>query len=135
VLASGGINWKLIFNSAVSTFQFLLGNWGHGCQESRSAAEFNTANSRVFDEKQHILRIHGTADSEYSILPVPKTSTATSTPTAQACGNQIVQGSETTCYDKDHFEYTDGATKQVLATWTTASKTAHGMTISGGPAE
>src|SRR5205823_1605914 len=54
-----GINWELDLTPDGAQ-QFLIGNWGHNEQSGAEASQFQIANGRPFDERQHILRIQGT---------------------------------------------------------------------------
>ena len=50
------------------------------------------------------------------------------------CGVQIVQGSETSCFNGSAATYSNGSTG-ILTTYDTSSQTAFGITVSGGPQE
>lgn len=39
-----GINWDLWVNPPGSSQQYLIGNWGHGCENQREVSEYQTAN-------------------------------------------------------------------------------------------
>ena len=58
--ATRGIDWDLYTLSDSSTQQYLIGNWGHGCEASREVGEYQTANGSPFAEVQDILRVHDT---------------------------------------------------------------------------
>jgi hypothetical protein len=132
--ATGGINWDLLTLSAVTSQQFLIGDWGHGCHSGRETGEYSTANSASFAEKQHILRVHDTGPFTTIILPYRKTETPTRTITSETCGTQIVQGSETTCFDGAHATWTD-QTNSNLSVYDNSTQTAFGTTAVGGPQE
>lgn len=133
---TGGINWDMYILSPNTTQQFLIGDWGHGCQDQRGMTEYKAANSTgSFAEEQHILRVHDTGSAFTSIiLPYRKTETPTRTVSQQTCGTQIVQASETTCFNATGSQYTNGA-KSILAAYDTGSHSAFGATLSGGPQE
>jgi hypothetical protein len=132
--ATGGINWDLYTVPSSSTSQFTLGNWGHGCQSSREAGEYQTANGSAFAEVQDILRIHDTGPFTTVILPYGKTEAPTRTVTQQACGTQIVQGAETTCFNNSAATYSNGATS-ILTVYDSSTQIAFGVTVAGGPQE
>ncbi|MDP9170933.1 MAG: hypothetical protein M3N54_09980 [Acidobacteriota bacterium] len=130
-----GINFDVFTIASTSAQQFMIGNWGHGCHPSRESAEYRTANGTAFAESQHILRIHDSGPFSTVIMPYRKTEApAARTVTSQACGTQIVQGAETTCFNDSAATYTNG-TKGILSVYDTSSQTGFGITVSGGPQE
>jgi hypothetical protein len=132
--ATQGINWDLFTLASDSTQQFMVGNWGHGCQSTRESGEYQTANGSSFAEIQDILRVHDTGPFTTIILPYRKTETPTRTVSQQSCGVQIVQGLETTCFNGSVATYSNGSTG-ILTVYDTSSQTAFGITASGGPQE
>ena len=132
--ATGGINWDLFTVPASSTAQFTLGNWGHGCHSTREMSEFQTANGAAFSEVQDILRVHDTGPFTTVILPYRKTEAPTRSVTQQACGIQVVQGGETTCFNNSAASFTNG-TSSILTVYDSSTQSAYGMTLSGGPQE
>lgn len=135
--ATGGINWDLYAMPSSSSAQFLIGNWGHGCQDTREAGEFQTANGAAFTETQHILRIHDTGPFTSVILPYRKTEAPTRTVMQQACGVQITQSAptaETACFSNSAATYTNGATS-ILTVYDGTTQAAFGLTVAGGPQE
>jgi hypothetical protein len=132
--ATQGIDWDLFTLTADTTQQFMIGNWGHGCQSSREAGEYQTANDTSFSEVQDILRVHDTGPFTTIILPYRKTEAPTRTVSQQACGVQIVQGNETSCFNRSAATYSNGSTG-ILTAYDTSSQTAFGITVSGGPQE
>jgi hypothetical protein len=132
--ATGGINWDLYLLSQDSTAQFFIGNWGHGCHSSREASEFQRANGAAFSEAQHILRVHDAGPFTTLLLPYPKTAQPARTVTQAACGIQITQGGEQTCFNDSMATFTD-ATKNVLTVYDGTAQSAFGVTLSGGPQE
>jgi hypothetical protein len=132
--ATGGINWDLFTLLSSSTAQFTLGNWGHGCQSNREAGEFKGANGISFSEVQDILRIHDTGPFSTIILPYRKTEVPDRAVTRQACGIQIVQGLETTCFNDSAATYTNGNTS-ILTAYDDSTQSAFGLSVAGGPQE
>ena len=68
------------------------------------------------------------------ILPYRKTETPTRTVTKQACGIQIVQGGETSCFNDSGSTWTNGSVN-ILTAWDDSPRSAFGITASGGPQE
>jgi hypothetical protein len=132
--AAGGINWDLYLLSGDAAGQFFLGNWGHGCQSSRETAEFQKANGTAFSEAQHILRVHDTGPFATLLLPFPKTAQPSRTVEQAACGIQIVQGAERTCFNDSAATWTNG-TESVLSVYDGSTQSAFGVTAGGGPQE
>jgi hypothetical protein len=132
--AAGGINWDLYTMTSTATQQFMIGNWGHGCQSNREMGEYQTANGAPFAEVQDILRVHGSGSFTTIILPYEKTQTPTRTVSQQACGVQIVQGAEVTCFNNSMATYSK-APQHILTVYDGSTQTALGMTASGGPQE
>ena len=130
--ATGGINWDLYTVPSSASAQFTLGNWGHGCHANREMGEFQTANGAAFSEVQDILRIHDTKPFTTVILPYRKTEAPTRTVTQQACGIQIAQTGETSCFNNSAATYTNGSTS-ILTVYDSSTQAAFGMTLSGGP--
>jgi hypothetical protein len=132
--ATGGINWDLWQIPASGSAQFLIGNWGHGCNTAREMAEFQATNGIAFNERQHILRVHDTGTFQTLIAPYRNGETPMRTVTMESCGIQIVQGPEITCFNDSALTYTNGTT-QVLTVYDTSSQSAFGFTASGGAQE
>ena len=132
--AAGGINWDLYLASQDAAGQFFIGNWGHGCQSSREMGDFQRANGVVFSEAQHILRVHDTGSFTTLLLPYPKTAQPARTVTQAACGIQITQGGEQTCFNDSAATFTNGS-KNILSVYDESSQTAFGVRMSGGPQE
>jgi hypothetical protein len=132
--ATGGINWDLWLIPSSGNAQFFLGNWGHGCHSGREMNEYQAVNGASFAESQHILRVHDTGTFKTIIAPYRKTEAPTRTVTSQACGTQIVQGAETTCFDDVHATYSNG-TQSILTIYDNSAQAAFGLTASGGPQE
>ena len=132
--ATQGIDWDLYTFSDVSTQQFLIGNWGHGCQSTREGGEYQNANGSPFAEIQDILRVHDTGAFTTLILPYRKTETPTRAVTREMCGIQIVQGGETSCFNDSASTWTNG-TINILTAWDDSPRSAFGITASGGPQE
>jgi hypothetical protein len=132
--ATGGINWDLFTVPASGSAQFTLGNWGHGCHATREANEFKTANGVNFSEVQDILRVHDSGPFTTVILPYRKTEAPARTVTQQACGIQIVQGGETTCFNNSAAMFTNGS-QSILTVYDSSTQASFGITLSGGPQE
>ena len=81
-----------------------------------------------------MLRVHDTGPFTTLILPYRKTEAPTRTVTQQSCGVQIVQGSETTCFNNSAATYTNGTTS-ILTMFDSSTQTAFGITAAGGPQE
>jgi hypothetical protein len=138
--ATRGIDWDLFTVANDATGQFLIGNWGHGCQSSTEASEFQAANDGApFAETQHILRVHDTGPFTTIILPYRKTETPTRTVSQPSCGTQIVQtasaGVETTCFSNSAAQFSNGTTSSILTVYDASTQSAFGVTASGGPQE
>jgi hypothetical protein len=136
---AGGINWDLFTFSSDVTRQFLIGNWGHGCQSSTEEAEYQQANGAPFAETQQILRLHDTGPLTTILMPWDKTAPPTRTVTEQPCGTQVVQttgsGVETTCFSGSMAQYSNGTTSSILTVYDASAQSAFGITMSGGPQE
>jgi hypothetical protein len=117
------------------TQAFFIGHWAHNSNtEYRNGSDYQTANGTPYIESQHILRVRGTGGFETLLIPRLK-GTAAPTVTAQACGLQIVNGSETTCINGSSSTFDSGAGVQTISTYDSSIASAFGITISGGPAE
>jgi hypothetical protein len=66
---SGGIDWD-VYLLPDAPQQAQLGNWAN--QSSPSAHEFERAQGRKYEERQHILRVRGTGEFVTVIVPWPK---------------------------------------------------------------
>jgi hypothetical protein len=132
--ATGGINWDLWQIPESGSAEFLIGNWGHGCNAAREMAEFQAANGVPFNERQHILRVHDTGTFQTLIAPYRNGETPTRTVTIESCGIQIVQTPEITCFNDSALTYTNGAAR-VLTVYDASSQSAFGLTASGGAQE
>jgi len=136
---AGGINWDLFTFSNDATGQFFIGNWGHGCQSSTEAAQYQQANGAPFAESQHILRLHDNGPLTTILMPWSKTAKPTRIVTEQPCGTQVVQttgsGVETTCFSGSMAQYSNGTTSSILTVYDASTQSAFGITASGGPQE
>jgi len=73
--ATRGIDWDVYtFFPEAPTQQFLIGNWGHGCQSSRETGEYQAYNGAPFAEIQDILRVHdsGSFTTLFSLIAKPR---------------------------------------------------------------
>jgi hypothetical protein len=140
---AGGIDWDLFTLTSDAAGQFMIGNWGHGCQAATEAVEYQQANGAPFAESQHILRVHDNGPLTTILMPYAKTAAPQRTVTAQACGTQVVQttasGVETTCFGASAAQYsnvaTAGTTSSILSVYDGSTQSAFGVTASGGPQE
>lgn len=135
--ATGGINWDLWLNVPNGDGQFYVGNWGHGpgCTTARENSEYQATNGGSgFYERQDRLVVHSTGSFVTIIAPYRKGETPDRSVTAQSCGTQITQGTESTCFDDSHLTYTNGS-KQILTVYDGSTQSAFGFTASGGAQE
>jgi len=132
--ATRGIDWDLWTINPSRSAQFLIGNWGHGCQSTREAGEFQKANGAPFNERQDILRVHDTGSFTTIIAPYRKTEAPRRSVTEQPCGIQIVQERETTCFSDAGMTYSNG-TRHALSVYDSSRQSAYGFTASGGAQE
>ena len=139
--ATQGINWDLFMVAPNSSQQqFLIGNWGHGCQSNRETGEYENANHTAgFSEVQHILRVHDNVGGPFTtiIMPYQKGNTPGRSVTQQGCGVQILQESgttETTCFNGSMATYA-GRRSRMFTIYDTSTQSAYGITASGGPQE
>jgi hypothetical protein len=145
---TGGIDWD-VYESADQSGspQWMIGNWGHDCTDTREQAEYEAANSvGSFSEIQDQFRVHGSGQSFYTlILPYRKTETPTRTvstissgtgtcPIGSTSSTEIVQGAETTCINPSLISFTSGTVNKLM-TLDTSSQTGFSMTLSGCPEE
>lgn len=132
--ATQGVDWDLYSVAGTATQQFMIGNWGHGCQDTRDSGEYRTANGSSFAEVQDILRLHDTGPFTTVILPYRKTESPSRSVSQQSCGVQILQGAESTCFNNSAAAYSNG-TSGILTLYDSSPQTAFGITASGGPQE
>jgi hypothetical protein len=133
--ATQGINWDLWEFPSTANAQFLIGNWGHGCNASREVSEFQAVNGVAFNERQHILRVHDAGTFQTLIAPYRRTETPMGrNVSVQSCGIQVVYGTEVTCFDDSELTYTNG-TMQVLTIYDASMQSAFGWTAVGGAQE
>ncbi|HWF10277.1 MAG TPA: hypothetical protein VG297_17540, partial [Bryobacteraceae bacterium] len=132
--ATQGIDWDLYTVSNNATGQFLIGNWGHGCHSTGESAEYQQINGAPFAETQHILRVHGNGGFTTVMLPNRKGEARANTVTQQACGTEVTQGSEITCFNASAASYAKGGTR-LLAVFDSSTQTDFGLTVTGGPQE
>ena len=109
-------------------------NWGHGCHPTREIGEFSSANGTSFSETQHILRVHDTGPFSTIILPYRKTEVPSRSVSQQPCGVQIVQGTETTCFNGSAATYSNGS-QSILTVYDSGTQSAFGISVSGGSQE
>ena len=66
-----GIDWELYTDAAVP-MQASLGNWGNKWHPSTEQGQFQRAQGKPYEERQHILRVRGQDAMRFIILPYHK---------------------------------------------------------------
>jgi len=129
-----GIDWD-VYLLSTEALSGNIGNWGHSWHPGAEAAEFQAANGRAFEERQHILRIKGNGTFRTYILPWRKGEKPPDLQvTASGAQVTITTGGSRLVIDDNSFTYTN-AQKRVLTTFSTNAVSALGFTLSGGPTE
>ena len=129
-----GIDWDL-YTLSNENQQAFIGNWGHDWHGSSEMSQFQTANGRGFEERQHILRIKGNGPFQTIILPYRKGEKPSDLSVTQN-GNDVVisHGSEVTRVNPSFYAYTNG-NKKTLTTFGVTQGAGNGITVSGGATE
>jgi len=111
-----------------------VGNWAHHWHPSPEQAQFQKANERPFEERQHILRVRGTGPFTTVILPFRKGQKLEAKVAQQAGGLTVEEAGEAIVVDAAGYGCkADG--KVIVASLGEAEMKAHGVTLSGGPIE
>jgi hypothetical protein len=164
-LSFGSINWNVYQRPTSGTAQFLIGNWGHGCNTGLETSQFATANASApwynlggnpasycvagntiagaLCEQQDILRVHDTGPFETVITPVENGTTLPSVSYNSGTGlyTATFGSGETEVWgDCDTtanscFMTFTDGTEQVLSSYDANSYSAFGFTAFGGAQE
>jgi len=132
-LGQFGVDWDL-YTLSSEPQQFLIGSWGHSSHPSPEAAQFQRVNGQPFHEQQYILRIRGTGALETLIVP-SRPGTAAPAITQNADRIEYRSGPNTEGTIGTDFQAYRTRTRVTLTAFDSASATAYGISISGGPAE
>jgi len=127
------VDWDL-YVVAKEPQQAQVGNWGFTWQTGDASADFQKANGRPFEERQHILRIRGTGAFKTLILPHRKGAGRELTVKEEGAAVSVAAGDETTLIGPDFYAYKSPA-KTTLGLFGDAKASAHGMSAEGGPVE
>lgn len=129
-----GADWD-VYELSAEPLSANLGNWAHTWAPSREQSEFQAANGRSFEERQHILRVKGSGTFRTFILPFRKGERPSDLQVTAADTQLVVRtGDQILLVDDHSYTYTN-LQKRVLTTFSTNSASAFGFTLSGGPTE
>ncbi len=128
-----GVDWDL-YTLSSQPQQFLIGSWGHSSHPSTEAGEFQRVNGQPFHEQQYIFRVRGTGPLTTLIVP---SRPGTAPPTITRNGDRIEyrSGANTEGIIGSDFQAYRTRSRVTLTAFGSASATAYGVSISGGPAE
>lgn len=128
------IDWDL-YILAGEPQQAHIGNWAHLWHPGPEQAEFQAAQGREFEERQHILRVKGTGAFQVLILPQRKEEPRDDVRVVQE-GDvvRITSGTGETILAEDYYAFFHGGRKG-LATFAGRRADAYGLTAEGGPVE
>jgi hypothetical protein len=129
-----GADWD-VYTLSPESLSANIGNWGHTWHPGQEETEFQAANGRAFEERQHILRFKGNGSFRTFILPWRKGEKPAGLQVSGS-GTQLTirNADQLTIIDDNYYVYTNSL-KRVLTTFSTNSASAFGFTVSGGPTE
>lgn len=128
------IDWDL-YTLGDEARQAHIGNWAHYYHPHTEQLEFQKANGRPFEERQHILRIRGNGAFSTLILPYPKGKRPADLKVTRDGGTLVVSHGGTVAHLGETHSAYKSAGKTVLSAHTPEAASAHGLSIHGGPAE
>jgi hypothetical protein len=128
------IDWDLYTHSTASQ-EALVGNWAHNWHPGLEQGQFLQANSRPFEERQHILRIRGNGAFRVLILPYRKGEARADLQVRQQGSNSVITaGNETTVVGEGFYSFRSPL-RHILATFSTEAVSGAGLRLAGGPTE
>jgi hypothetical protein len=130
------IDWDLYQTSpSGEAQQVLIGNWAHNWVGTIEAGQFQAANGRPFEERQHIFRLHGNGGFNVLIMPYKKGTARSGVSVSTSGGVTTINApGEQTLVSDAYYAY-QGSQSTSLTTFNTAQASAFGIQVSGGPAE
>lgn len=128
-----GVDWDL-YTLSSQPQQFLIGSWGHSWHPTGEAVQFQRVNGQPFREQQYILRVRGSGPLKTLIVPSrPGTTPAVITRNGDRVEYRSGGNSEGVI-GSDYQAYRTQS-RVTLTAFDSASASAYGVSISGGPAE
>jgi hypothetical protein len=128
-----GIDWD-IYVVAAQPQQARIGNWAHAWAPGPEMTEFQAANGRAFEERQHLLRIRGTEGFRVLILPYKKGTPRQAEVSEQGGVIRIREQSQEVRLGPSFCALSSGS-RRSLASFGSEPVEADGIRIQGGPAE
>jgi hypothetical protein len=128
------IDWDLYVH-ATSAQQAHIGNWGHSWHPATEQEQFQKANGREFEERQHILRIKGNGPFRVLILPHRKGEKRDQLQVRQEGSMTIIATKdELTAVADAHYFHRDSR-QRILTTFSSEPAQGDGIRTAGGPVE
>lgn len=128
------IDWD-VYTVADRRQEAQIGNWAHTWHPGHEQHEFERANRRRFEERQHILRLKGDGPSKLLILPYRKGRQRDDLQVTQKGERVTVRAGDETTVVADSFYAYRSSSKRVLATFKEGTTEVEGIRIVGGPVE
>jgi len=130
---AGGVDARVWIKSPEG--RFLIGNWGHDRHPSPEMAQFNAANGRPFEEKQHILRVIGKNAFESLLVTHDKGVDFNQVRvTEETCGTRVRSTDASLCISPSGYTIERSSGRSV-ASFRSEPIQLDGVRIEGGPAE
>ncbi|MHB9134534.1 MAG: hypothetical protein ACYDBB_25965 [Armatimonadota bacterium] len=128
-----GIDWDL-YTFSNEPQQAHIGNWADNWVGGASN-DFQRLNGRLYEERQHILRIKGKGSFTTLILPYRKGEKRQDMQVTREGENFVITSKDDITTVNDNYYTFKSMQKQILATMSGQSASYEGLTVSGGPAE
>jgi hypothetical protein len=129
-----GIDWELYTDAAVP-MQASLGTWTNTWHPSTEQGQFQRAQGRPFEERQHILRVRGQDALRFLILPYHKGERPESLQVERRGTDTVIRNGELTLWLGTHGYSCSRGTRRSVTTFDAEPVEELGLRVAGGPAE
>jgi len=128
------IDWDL-YQVSNEAQQVLIGNFGHNWHPTTETNQFQAANGRPFEERQDIFRLKGNGSFNILVLPYRKGTQRSGVTVNTSGGVTTISASGEQTLVADNYYAFQSSQQTALTTTGSASASAFGIQISGGPTE
>ncbi|MDQ6677915.1 MAG: hypothetical protein M3Z09_11520, partial [Acidobacteriota bacterium] len=128
------IDWDMYALTGPNQQQAIIGNWGHNWHPDSEQSQFQMANNRPFEERQHIFRLRGQDSFRVVVLPYRKGQQRAVNMSDNGSQAVISAPGETITISSQSYTY-QSAIQTAVTTLSAAKASAFGVEISGGPTE
>ena len=129
-----GINWELYTDAAVP-MQASIGSWINKWHPSTEQAQFQRAQGKPYEERQHILRVRGQDAMRFIILPYHKGERPEPFRVERQGNGTVIRNGEMTLTLGSHGYACSRGARRSVTSFDAEPVEEQGMRVAGGPAE